>query len=1332
MTKLFIFLIICFICTLLPAQPSDLKFKHIGSEQGLSQENINDIVQDYKGYIWMATSDGLIRYDGKTLKTYRNQYNNPNSLSFNWIWDLLPLKNGDLIIGTRKGLNVYQSEPDLFTKLILKDSTEEFNINQVEVDSRGNLWVATWGNGVFVLDSSYKLIRTITTETVPALSSNNVGRIAIEQESKYVWFGTWAGLDCLKEGSKELIHFNSAQEDITGDKIISLIVDPNGGVWYGTSTNGYGYLNASTGEKKLFSQLPEGGNVVTSLAKDDKGRLWVGTYTHGLYVLDANGQLDGHYKSDIGDPFSLVSNTIQALFIDEQGSVWIGNKGLSVYQEIFNQFAHLRTSFNKGLINNTVWAFEEDEKGRIYIATENGLSRYNPEDQIIQNFIPINQGFSFRIIYSMEYDSSGKIWLGTDHNILCYFDIDTETFVEVDPVLTDPAKPLKEDINAMALWDGVLWLGTYQKGLFRYNIASNTLEAYENKQIETKNWASFYLEDQKYLWLCSIGDGVYKMSRKDSVELHLRNEPNSINCISNSIVRCITKSNNGAYWIGTSSGLNYYLPSRDTIIRFYEHKGLPNNYICGILEDSRGDIWVSTNSGLSNISLPGFQFTNFDYSNGLQGSSFNDNAFFKSSKDVLFFGGKGGVTYFEASAIRTDHYAGKTNISTFQVQGNSGNLLTGQPRIILNHNQNFFSISFMISNYVNTEKNKFQYQLIGIDQDWINTNSTQVNYTNVSSGKYIFQVIGMNGDGVKSSQLAELEILIRKPWYFSVGFVSLYVLVLMLLGFLAYKSLMGRKKLRADLLAKDQEKEKLIEMDHFRSELLSNISHEIRTPLNLILSPIDLLRNKVPDAQKNKLLSVISWNAHRLLTMVNQILDLSRLDAHKLELTKNNVYLGKILEPILNTFQSYAINEAKIFRWSIPEEPLIVSVDVEMFEKIIINLLSNAFKFSGEEGEVKFSASLFGSGENTLVKITVTDNGIGISQEEQEKVFSRFYTSKSIKHQGIGIGLALTKQLVEMHGGKIEVNSEPDKFTSFEVYLPICAEENTQVNDLQSTTFKAVFLPEGDMDLTDAELAAPSQEKESKDIKLLTVEDDRGLREILVNLLQDRYTVLQAGNGAEAFKQIEKLSFDLIITDLVMPGMDGMEFIRQLKSKHKTINIPIIVLSARISEEGKLAAMQLGVDAFMDKPFNNKELLTKIENILQLRIRLKEAIRSDHLLEKSKALNVPGDYDVFIKQVEEIIQRHLHNAQFSVGFLSDQLAMSRVQLYRKVKAITGSTVSEFIRNYRLQLAAQLILSGKTRMTEIALEVGFNNPSYFAEQFKKLFGCNPSEYKNKHT
>ena len=1109
-------------------------------------------------------------------------------------------------------------------------------------------------------------------------------------------------------------------------------MDPNGGVWYGTSTKGYGYINASTNEKKLFSQLPGGANVVTSLAKDNKGNLWVGTYTHGLFVFNANGQMLGHYKSDIGDPFSLINNNIQSLCIDDQGSVWIGNKGLCVYQELFNQFAHLRTSYYNGLNNKAVWAFEEDDKGNIYIATENGLSRFNPEDRSIENYIPLDQGFHFSIIYSMEYDPSGKIWLGTDHNILCYFDIDAETFVEVDPLLTDPAKPLMEDINALALWDGILWLGTYQKGLFRYNIVSNTLEAYENTQIETKNWAYFLPENQKYLWLCSIGDGVYRMNRKDSIELHMRNEPKRINSISNNIVRCITKSNNGAYWIGTSSGLNYYLPSRDTIIRFYEHKGLPNNYICGILEDSRGDIWVSTNSGLSKISLPDFQFTNYDYSNGLQGSSFNDNAFFKSSKDELYFGGKGGVTHFGASSIRADHYAGKTNISTFLVQGNTENLLTGQRRVILNHNQNFFSISFMISNYINTEKNKFQYQLIGIDQDWIITNSTQVNYTNVSPGKYIFQVIGMNGDGVKSSQLAQLEILIRKPWYFSYWSISLYILVLVLLGLIVYKSLIGRKILKADLRAKDQEKEKLLEMDRFRSELLSNISHEIRTPLNLILSPVDMLRSKVPDAQKNKMLNVISWNAHRLLTMVNQILDLSRLDAHQLELAKSNVYLGKILEPILNTFQSYAINEARIFRWSIPEEPLIVSVDVEMFEKIVINLLSNAFKFSTEDGEVKFSASLFGSGEKASVRITVTDNGIGISQEEQEKIFSRFYTSKSNKHRGIGIGLALTKQLVEMHGGKIEVNSEPNKFTRFDVYLPICTEENARVDDIQGSAFHKVFSPTGDIDLINEEFAVPAENKESKRKKILTVEDDRGLRELLDNLLRDKYTVVQAINGIEAVKQMEKQSFDLIITDLIMPGMDGMEFIRQLKSKPKTINIPIIVLSARISEKGKLDAMLLGVDAFMDKPFNNKELLAKIENILQLRVRLKEAITHTHLLEKSKELNVSGDHDVFISQVEEIIQLNIPNEKFSVEFLSDQLNISRVQLHRKIKAIAGVSVSEFIRNYRLQLAAQYILSGKTRMTEIAYEVGFNNPSYFAEQFKKLFGCNPSEYKNKHT
>lgn len=1327
----FFILVVLFLNSRLAAQSGGIKLKHISSEDGLSYESVNDITQDSRGFIWIATSDGLNRYCGNSIEVFRHQPLDSNSISFNWVWDILPLANGDLLIGTREGLDLYQSGRNQFVKIPLPDGGKDLNINHIQRDSNGNLWLATWGDGVMVLDSNYHLIRTFTTETSPAISSNLVGRIVIEKETSLIWFGTWDGLDCFNPDKNVLVRYSAEQNRISGNKIISLIADPNGGVWYGTSTKGYGYINASTHKKLLYSQLPEGANVVTSLAKDKMGQIWVGTYAHGLYTFGQGGKLKGHYSHDAIDPFSLGNNYIQCLFIDDQGSIWIGNKGLSIYQEEFNNFGHLRVSRDNGLRNKSVWAFEEDSDGNIYIGTESGFSIFNRANQSIENVIPENLGLDFHIVYAMEYDNKGKIWLGTEQNLLVYYDILSGKTGVINPMLSDEANPLQEDINTLILRNDILWIGTYQKGLFRYDTKSNRLEKYSNAWLSSNNWASSFQDEMGNLWLGSIGDGIYMIDTDDSVQIHWVHDPKNANTISNNIVRCILKASNGAFWIGTSNGLNCYEPARDTFYRFFEQDGLANNNICGILEDTRGDIWVSTFKGLSRIHIPDFHFTNFDYSDGLQSNSFNANAYFRASDGELFFGGKNGATHFDPGSVFSNPYIGITNITSFRVQGDSTNLYTCQKKLILGHSQNFFSLSYMLSDYINPKGNSFEYQLEGIDKELKITRQPYVNYTHVPPGHYFFQVTGINRNGVRSGAAAQLEIVILRPWYFSLPALCFYGFILFGLVSLIFSFLRKRKQLKSDLMAKDQEQKKLLEMDKFRSELLSNISHEIRTPLNLILSPIDLMREKIPENQKRKLLSIISWNAHRLLFMVNQILDLSRLDAHQLKVCVHNVYLHKILGPILSTYESYAINERKLFTWSIPDNPVIVAVDVEKFEKIIINLLSNAFKFSGEDGEIDFSVSLINAAEKPMVKICVTDNGVGIGSDEIQKIFERFYTSKKSNHQGIGIGLALTRQLVEMHNGRIEVRSEPNKFTRFDVYLPICAKEGAILSEPSDPDAMQNNLQLQDTHYEESDPLV-KEKNISEGIKILVVEDDPGLRDIFVRIFQDKYTVYQATNGDQALKQLDKNTCDIIISDLIMPGMDGIEFIRHIKNNPKTINIPVIVLSARLNDELKLQALQFGVDAFLDKPFNNKELFALIDNILLIRSRLKESIRHSHLVEKSKELNISGDNDLFIKKIEETIQLNISNPQFSVEYLSGQLNISRVQLHRKLKSLCGYTPSEFIRNYRLKLAAQYIISGKTRMTLIAYEVGFNNPSYFAEQFKKFFGCSPSEYKDRNS
>jgi signal transduction histidine kinase/ligand-binding sensor domain-containing protein/DNA-binding response OmpR family regulator len=1327
---------ICFIIVVLlslgnvTGQFSNIRFKHLSTSNGLSHDNINDIVEDSNGYVWIATSDGLNRYDGNSFKVFRHHHTDTNSLSFNWIWDIHPLKNGNLLIGTRKGLDLFDTEKNQFRKIKPGAIKDELNINHIQTDKQENIWIATWGNGVFVLNRHFELLQHLNIKTQPALSSDKVGRIAIDM-SENIWLGTWNGLDLYDVKKQTIKNYTAEKGSISGNKIISLVTDPNGGVWYGTSTKGYGYINHETYERKLYSSFPSGANVITSMVKDPNGYLWIGTYVHGLYVVNQNGSVISHHSNDKADPFSLPGNNIKSVYIDKQSNIWIGGEGISFYNKSFNQFGHIRTSSKSGLPNKSVWSFEEDNNGNIYIGSENGLSIFNPETGNFHNCQAGNSIHHFRIIYDMKFDGQSKIWLGTEQNYLIYYDIDKQKFAEIIPKAATIEDKLQEDINTLELRNDILWIGTYQKGLFRYHIQHNKIEKYKDPKIQSANWSYFYTDDKNNLWLCSIGEGIYVLNQSDSLIKHIIHSEKNENSITDNIVRCIHKSQNGAFWIGTSNGLNCYLPSRDTIFRYNEANGLPNNYICGILEDSRGDIWVSTYKGISKIELPEIRFKNFDYTDGLQSNIFHASSYLKSNQGIFFFGGKNGITYFNPSEIKPYLYRAKTNISGFYSQGIKENLFFPNQPVILDYDKNFFVIECMLSDYTNPEKISFEYKLFGIDKQWKHTSSNKIRYTRIPPGKYIFEVTGINHNNVKSDESAKLTIIIKRPWFFSVIMIFVYIFLLSAISYIIYKSVQKRKKLKADNRQIDIEKSKLVEIDQLRSELLSNISHEIRSPLSLILSPVEILRNKTSESKKTKLLNMIEWNANRLLFLVNQILDLSQIDANQLKLSISYFSLQDCLNPILNSYQSLASANNKVIRWNLPEQTIYFYGDKDKIEKIVVNLLSNAYKFSGDYSEIEFNLSTVNKGSEKFIKIKVSDNGIGINTEDMPHIFNRFYKTKTKNHDGVGIGLALTKQLVEMHEGEIAVESEPGKFTTFIVTIPLKTKKI--VSEISQNGFKAnnIFLYHPDK-ISEASENEPKEPATEQINKVLVVEDDKSLSDLISNLLSYKYQVIQASNGKEALMLLKKAKVNIIITDIAMPEMNGKVFIKKLKSEHASQNIPIIVLTARHELKEKLDFIQLGIDAFILKPFNNLELMARIDNIIESRKRIREELRDDRLLVKSKNLKITGDNELLINKIDGIIEENITNPQFSVEVLSEKLKMSRIQLHRKLKIITGNSASEYIRIYRLEKAAQYILSGKTKITQIAFEVGFNNPSYFSEQFKKVFDCNPSEYKNKVT
>ena len=1330
------------------------KFNRIDVEKGLSNNEVRSIFKDRSGFVWFGTPSGLNRYDGYEIISVKQNLNKMEDLSSNNdIWRIQEDLEGKLWLTTRAGYTVYDPEQEDFvasTSELFKKYAGTDDFWSVYIDEGKNFWFVTWED-VRLYDIKSGTLKVFEQGGADALSRGLL--VDIKQGKNRYWFLFDNGiLECMDAQTHKVIRRDSTVREmsrIRNERDMHLFVDSAGDVWvYGIGSHfGLAYYNASHFTWSVYSSsaLPPfriTNDIITAVEEDNKGNIWVGTDHGGVNLIHKkNGQITV-IKNNEQDPLSLAQNTIKSIYKDDTGIIWLGTykKGVCYYHESIYKFKSLVSTSR--MPYHDVNCFYETREGNLWIGTNGGGLMYLDREEgkyTLYKHDPSNPNSpAGDVIVSMEKDKEGRLWVGYYLEGLDCYDGRTFTHYDFDP--DDPES--LTDNNAWVLRNdraGNLWVGTLRGGVMVLDVSTGEIV----KHFDTSGSVYALVESKSGVMLVGAQSGLYLYNvATDRLELF---EPDIFlkMQLSRNDINYMSEDSRGLLWIGTRNGLFIYNPYTREVSTYTQKNGLSSDMVQSILEDADNNMWIATNKGLTcvkvstNFETPGYFFNliSYDSSEGLQGEQFNYNAAYMTSHSELIFGGSSGFNLFMPSQISYNNNAPKVVLTDFQIYNKSikpnekynGRVLLEKSigltnKIKLKYSDNYFSLTFAALDYCMPNKSRYFYKLEGFNDQWLEAdrNGRKATYTNLNPGTYLFSLKAVNNDGIESVEPVLLKIVVTPPFWNTVGAWIIYLCLItaIILWYRRRMTLRAEKK-----LIYAQEKLKMnqqLEMDEMKLRFFTNISHEFRTPLTLILTPLEELLKKEKETEKINLLEVIDRNARKLLGLVNQLLDFRKLDvnAHKLQQSHGDIILFIREQTFLF---SEAMRKKQIdFTFYSQVPSLFMWFDADKIGKVMVNLLSNANKFTSEGGHVAVNVRI--TPENKLA-VSVTDDGIGIPEKELTKIFERFYQvsySDKESFQGSGIGLHIAKEFVELHGGKIVASRLPDKGSCFEFILPVVYEKKELPADSSS------FDRQEDK-VEDVVVEIPS---ENESPKLLITEDNVDLCSFLADQFKNEYTVLQAADGKEgleiAFREIP----EIILSDVMMPEVDGIRLCQTLKADIRTSHIPLILLTAKSGEESKLEGLMAGADDYITKPFNLDILKVKIRNIVEARKRGQNEFRQQIKIEPSK-ITVSSLDEKLIRKALEYTEEHLSDPDYSVEELSRELGMSRVHLYKKLSSLTGKTPIEFIRVIRLKRAAQLLKESQLTVSEIAYEVGFNNPKYFRKYFKEEFGILPSQYGNRN-
>ncbi len=1368
--KAFLFLIIFIGALSVYAQKKNelhnsIKFKHFSTSEGLSQSSVICILQDSDGFLWFGTRYGLNKYDGNTFKNYTYDSKNTNSLSHNKITALAKDYYGTMWVGTGNGLNKYNAKKDNFKRVKKPHNKEQYynkGVRDIKVQDSIYLWVATdKGLDKLNIKTNTFLSYTHNPNKANCISSNNILSLLLDDKNN-LWISNSSGVDLFNQETNTFTHYsypNNLSPNRTRTKTTKLLQDSKGNIWLGYD-NGLAIYDENTNSFKDYTFSGSYENVVVNeevrdIFEDDKGNLWIGTYV-GLFYLDIKNQQVNKYVHNEADVHSLSQNSVYKIVKDSRGDLWIGTwaGGINYLDKSANKFVNFKVGSNN-LNYKVVSSIIEDQSGNLLIGTEGGGVNYrtkNGDFKYLTHNPDNDNSLSANNVKAMLLDNENNLWIGTHDGGLNLRKTNGEIFkfqkfesTSVDSVQVSNSRitSLVEDNQNR------IWVGTNTGGLCLLDKKSRVLKRIEDTEgalgdfiyaiLKSRYNNILYVGSNKGLTLIDVlTKKLYNIKLGKSLE----------NTNTTNEVISIHEESSSSLWIGTEGkGLfNYKLDSKE-VRKYGISQGLFNEVVYGILPDDSGNLWLSTNGGLFRFNIEKEEFKNFDKSDGIQGNEFNYGAYQRTKEGELIFGGTDGLTILNPNEITTDKFVPPIKITSFNFWNQPNiNISNTTEEITLKHNQNDFSIDFVALGYSQPNKNKYAYKLVGFDEDWKYVgNSKTAAYTNLNPGSYEFKVKASNSDEVWNETPAVIKLKIFPPlwatWWAYVIYFMVSLAIILTIRRYSLIHINDKNQLRQERLAK----EKIEQENRFKLQLFTNISHDFRTPLTLIVGPLKrILKNDHLDPKIQKQLGGMYRNASILLQLINQLLDFRKSEAGKLKLAASKANIVPFLENIKLAFEELANERDITYTFESKEQNLELWFSKIEMKKVVLNVLSNAFKFTPPKGKITLSVRV--SGEDTMVldakylEILIKDNGKGIPKENLEFVFDRYFQlgQKNELRSGTGVGLALAKDIVALHKGNIHVESSKGEGTVFTILLPMgknhlkpeeIIEDSYDEDSLELLShYEPAHVKVG---WVKGESSIPKIEMNKSLQSLLVVEDNQEVRDFIKSIFEKQFNVFEAKNGKIGLQLAESNPIDLIISDVMMPKMDGVEMSRALKSNVKTSHIPIILLTARTSSKIQKIGYETGADAYVTKPFDAELLKLQVKNLLKSRENLVLKFKKDILLEP-KELTVVSTDEVFLKNAMEIIEENISDPEFNVNSFTNKIHMSQSVLYRKIKVLTGQSISEFIRTIRLKRASQLLIQTEMAVSDIAYDIGFNDLKYFRRCFKKIFECTPSEYRKANT
>ena len=1300
-------------------------FKNLSIRNGLSQNTVNAILQDRKGFMWLGTKDGLNRYDGLSFRKFKHDAANPRSIGNSFITSLYEDFNGNIWVGTDAGVYIYYPEKEAFEEFdcqSLEKTRIERSVSMIAGDKQGRVWIAVEAQGMFCYDARQKLLRNYPLSEI----SSNIKCFTFDSGGT-LWLGFYGdGLYYSKDNLATVHPYGSPEDgkrEFEGGVITKIVQGNYNCLYIGSVKEGVSELNLTSGQVRNLLAIDESGESIfcRDLLPYSDNELWIGTES-GIYIYNLRTAQFIHLRASLYDSYSLSDNAIYALYKDREEGLWIGSYfgGVDYYPRQYTYFAkYYPKNIANSLHGKRVREFCRADDGTLWIGTEDGgLNHFNPKTKEFHFFEP---SAGFTNIHGLCMDGS-HLWVGTFSKGLRV--IDTRTGV-VLRTYTEGHTP--HSLNDNSIFSicrtsaGEIYLGTLF-GLLRYNRTQDSFDC-----IPELNGKFVYdIKEDSYgnLWLATYANGAYcydvSVRRWKNYVFDAEDEKS----LPYDKVLSVFEDSYRQIWLTTQGGgFCLFHPDTETFTRYGLKDGLPNDVVYQIVEDDDRFLWLTTNNGLVRFDPKTMEMKVFSTANGLPTNQFNYRSGFKDEAGNIYLGSINGFVAFDprtfaenrqvpAVAI-TDFLLFNKEVSVGETDSPLKSSITFSDKVVLTADQNSFSFRIAALSYQAPRMNKLMYKLEGFDEGWLTIGeSPLVTYSNLGYGDYVFKVKASNSDGVWNEQETSLHLSILPPFYLSGWAYCFYVLFFMgcLVCVIFYFKRRNYRKQHRQMEMLEQEKER--EVYHAKIDFFTNVAHEIRTPLTLIKGPLEnIILKKEVDSETKEDLYIMKQNTERLLNLTNQLLDFRKTETRGFRLNFTECDVVAVLRETYLRFTSLAKQKGLDFILELPQECFMADVNQEALTKIISNLLNNGVKYASTYLRISLET------DEKVFHIRTFNDGEMIPDTMKEEIFKPFVRldKEDEVTTGTGIGLALSRSLAELHQGSLMME-KGEEVNCFCLTLP--------VNQDSTITLSA----ENVSQVEENSCGWEQEETDTKEKKpmILVVEDNPDMLAFIRKQLTTEYSVLTAMNGIEALAVLDNHYVNLVVSDVMMPQMDGFELCKTIKSDLSYSHIPVVLLTAKTNIQSKIEGLELGADAYIEKPFSVEYLLANISSLIHNREKLRQTFAKSPFVAANTMALTKADEE-FIWKLNDIIQANLHNPEFSMEDMADALKMSRSSFYRKIKGVLDLSPNEYLRLERLKQAAQLLKEGKSRVNEICYTVGFNSPSYFSKCFLKQFGVLPKDF-----